>query len=387
MSPTADGAAPGTVAFNARLEQARTAGLVPIDLAEADPARAGLSLDAREVEALLGASHATAAGPEPAGLTVAREAVASYLAGHGAAIAPDRVLFSRSRDAARRLAIAATCEPDDELLVPAPARRVLDPAGGALQSVRLATYGLTFDGRWHVDRRSLRRAIGPRTRALFVGNPAEPTGATVSGDELAFLEELCEERGLALIGDEAFLDTALEAGTTVARATRCLAVHVSGLTGICGLSQLGAEWIAVAGPQPLAASALARLASHPESAAPPPAPVLPAVPALIARREPFIEALRARLARNRAAIATASLREAPWTLQWGGGGPWAVLQINPVQDVTALCLALLGEGIAVRPGDLDGLPDSGYLVVSLLPEPRLFVTGLDRLEAHLRGIA
>jgi hypothetical protein len=162
---------------------------------------------------------------------------------------------------------------------------------------------------------------------------------------------------------------------------------VSGLTGVCGLSQLGGEWIAVAGPEPLVARALARLGSHPESNAPPPAPVLPAVPALLARREPFIEALRARLARNRAAIATASLREAPWTLQWGGGGPWAVLQINPVQDVTALCLALLNEGVAVRPGDLDGLADSGYLVVSLLPEPRLFDTGLDRLEAHLRGIA
>jgi hypothetical protein len=110
------------------------------------------------------------------------------------------------------------------------------------------------------------------------------------------------------------------------------------------------------------------------------------LPALLARREPFLEALRARLARNRASIATASLREAPWTLQWGGGGSWAVIQINPFQDPVALCLALLDEGVAVRPGGLDGLPQSGYLVVSLLPEPQVFRAGLDQLETHLRGL-
>jgi DNA-binding transcriptional MocR family regulator len=114
---------------------------------------------------------------------------------------------------------------------------------------------------------------------------------------------------------------------------------------------------------------------------------LRAVPALLARREQYLSALRRRLARNRGAIAAASLREAPWTLQWGRGGCWAVLQINPGRDEDELCLELLAEGVAVRPGHLDGLPREGHLVVSLLPEPDVFLAALDRLEAHLRRAA
>jgi aspartate/methionine/tyrosine aminotransferase len=370
--------------FVARLEHARAAGLVPLDLTESDPGRSGLGWDAAGLEALLSAPHAPGVGAQPAGLTAAREAVASYLAGHGVTMAPDRVVFAPSRSAARRLALAATCDADDEVLVPVPARPFLDPASPL--SVRLRPYGLRYDGQWRLDRRSIRRAIGERARALAVGNPAEPTGATLDGDELTFLEELCGDRALALIGDEASLDTALGASASVARSSRCLTVHVSGLTGICGLPRLGVEWVAVTGPDALADRTVSRLRSLSEAAPPPSSAVLPALPALLARREPFMEALRVRLARNRASIATASLREAPWTLQWGGGGTWAVVQINPAQDPVALCLGLLDEGVAVRPGGLDGLPQSGYVVVSLLPEPPVFRAGLDQLETRLRGL-
>ena len=38
------------------------------------------------------------------------------------------------------------------------------------------------------------------------------------------------------------------------------------------------------------------------------------------------------------------------------------------------------------PGHLDGFPPAGYLVISLLPEPGVFLEGLERLEAYLRGL-
>jgi alanine-synthesizing transaminase len=370
--------------FAARLEQYRASGRLLFDLTESDPAWCGLGWHVQELEALLAARHASVIGSPPAGFVEAREAVAGYLAGHGASMQPDRVFFVPSRSAVRRIALEAICDEGDEVLVPAPARPLLDPAG-ALPSVHLRQYGLEFDGEWRLDRRSIRRAIGTRTRAIVVGNPADPTGAMLGGDELALLDDLCGEHGLALVGDELFLDTALRSSASVARSMRCLAVHVSGLTGVCGLPRLGGEWVAVAGPDALAGRTVSRLRSLSGAVPPISGAVMLALPALLARREPYLEALRARLASNRAAIATGSLREAPWTLQWGGGGSWAVLQISPVQDAVALCLALLDEGVAVRPGQLDGLPHVGYLVVSLLPEPEIFLAGLERLEAHLRG--
>jgi aspartate/methionine/tyrosine aminotransferase len=367
--------------FATRLERVRAAGVLRIDLTEADPARCGLGPDPREVAALVegAGGRATVAGGPAGGLTEAREAVASYLAGHRVSVPPDRIFFAASQSAARRLALAAVCgAAGDEVLVPAPARVFVEGPG-----VRLRPYALAFGEEWRLDGRSLRRAVGPSTRAVVVGNPAEPTGALLAGDDLAALDELCGVRGLALVGDEAYLDTAIGASTSVARAARCLSLQLSGLTGVCGLPGIGAEWVAVAGPDALAAPAAARLRPLAE-AAPLPERTLRAIPALLARREPFLEAVRARLARNRGAIGAASLREAPWTLQWGGGGAWAVLQINPTRDETELCLALLDEGVALRPGHLDGLPPSGHLVVSLLPEPSAVLAGLESLERHLR---
>jgi aspartate/methionine/tyrosine aminotransferase len=366
-------------AFASRVSRLREAGVLRLDLTEEDPARCGLGWDARELEAVL----ATQRRGEAQESAVPREAVASYLAGHRVAARPDRIFFAQSRRAARRLALEAACGPDGEALVPAPARPPVDSRGGGL---RLLPYELAFGEEWRIDRKSLRRALGPRTRAILVGNPAEPTGAVLDREELAALDELCGVRGLALVGDEAFLDTAAAPSASVGRAARCSAVHVGGLAGVCGLPQLGVEWVAVTGPEELAAPLASRLASGAAAAPAPAVPGLRALPALLARRERYHEALRARLATNRGAIAAASLREAPWALQWGGGSGLAVLQINPTRDVTELCLALLDEGVAIRPGGLEGLPTSGYLVLSLLVRPEVLHAGLERLEAHLRRI-
>ena len=376
MSPT-----PAPLEFTSLLAEARSSGGVRFDLTEADPERCGLSWDPVEFQAILAARSPAAPGAAPAGLPEARDAVASYLAGKGASVAPERVLFAGSRRASRRLALEAVSDPGDDVLVPAPARPFLEP-GDAPVGVRTIPYRLMFEGSWRLDRRSIRRALTARTRAIVVGNPADPTGALLSGEELTFLEALCAERGLALVGDEGSLEAAApEPGTTVARASRCVAIHLSGVPGVCGLREVAVEWAALAGPEPLVQGALARASSRAGGVA---APALGPIPALLARREPFLAVLRARLAVNRAAIATASLREAPWTLQWGGGGCWAVLQINPVQDEDVLCVSLLRRGLAVQPGHLDGLPRKGYLVVSLLPEPPLFAEALALLEAALR---
>lgn len=308
-----------------------------------------------------------------------RERRSPYLTGHGASIAPERVILVRSTNAALHLVLSILGDGEGEVLVPAPHR----PSIQADSPVRLKPYGLTFEGRWRLDRRSIQRAITPRTRAIVVGNPADPTGAELSRDELMFLEGLCKEHGLALVGEESFLDSSLDPGPSVATVARCLAFHVSGLGGVCGLARLEAEWLAVAGPEALAGPAAARLVSLVDLEGSGSRPGVLLVPALLGRRETFLARLRARLTRNRSALATASLREAPWTLQWGGGC-WAVLQINPAQDEEELCLALLEEGVALQPGYLGGFPREGYLLVSLLPRMDIFEAALGRLEARLR---
>jgi aspartate/methionine/tyrosine aminotransferase len=206
----------------------------------------------------------------------------------------------------------------------------------------------------------------------------------LTGAELGALEELCAAREIALIGDEACIDTAIGPSVSVARAERVLAIHASGLIGVRGLP--GAAWVAVAGAPALAVAAAERLELLTAAIPAVPSAALRSMTALLARRETHLATLRARIAKNRGSIAHAALREAPWSLLWGAGGPWAVLQINPTRDDRELCLELLDEGVAVRPGSLDGFPPTGHLVVSLLPEPDVLLGGLEVLERHLRRV-
>lgn len=366
--------------FPTRLERLRAAGVLRYDLVQAEPVWCGLGRDGVDDD-VQGDLRGLSAIPRGEALAGAREAVASYLAGHRASVRPEHVFFAPSRSAALRLGLDVVARPEDEILVPFPARPLFDAREDAL---RQKPYRLEFGEDWHLDRKSLRRAVGPRTRAIVAGNPAEPTGSMLGAADLRALEELCAAREIALIGDEALIDTAIGTDVSVARAERVLAIHVSGLTGVCGLP--GAAWVAVAGAPPLTASAAERLevlsAARPQV----PATALRSVAALLARRESHLAGLRARIAKNRGSIARASLREAPWSLLWGTGGAWAVLQINPTRDDRELCLELLDEGVAVRPGSLDGFPPTGHIVVSLLPEPDVLLGGLEVLERHLRRV-
>ena len=58
--------------------------------------------------------------------------------------------------------------------------------------------------------RSWSARIGPRTRAIVVVHPNNPTGHGTKAAERRRLEEICARHGLALIVDEVFLDYSLD---------------------------------------------------------------------------------------------------------------------------------------------------------------------------------
>jgi hypothetical protein len=377
-APRAAPDAPLVEEFTARAARARDGVRPLLDLTVADPARCALGWDPAELEEIVAAARSE---PSRSGLREAQEAVAGYLAGRGAAVAPERVVLAPSSQAAVALLVEARCAEGEEVLVPSPARPLELPVGSGARTV---PYVLQYDGAWRLDQRSIARGASEQTRAVVVASPAEPTGALLGPGDLAFLEELCAARGLALVGDETFADEALGPAPSVAARRGCLAFHVASAAGACGLPGAGAAWIAAAGPEPLVAPAMAQLPVLARARCPIDPVARRALPALLGRRERFLGQLRARLATNRATLATAALREAPWSLLAGAGGWSAVLQIGAAQDAHALCLELLDRGVLVHPGYLYGLPRNGFLVVSLLPPPELFRGGLECLEERLR---
>jgi aspartate/methionine/tyrosine aminotransferase len=367
-------------AFAARLEVERAAGRPLLDLTESNPTRVGLGWPPERLQAALARPAVAAYWPEPRGDPGARRAVAAYLAERGAAVGIDRILLTASTSEAYAHLLKLLCDPGDDVLVPAPAYPLLDLLAG-LESVELRRYPLRYDGSWHIDLAALAAAVGPRTRAVLVVSPSNPTGAVLSGEELEALEELCARRELALVADEVFADTAPPGTPSPLSARRALAFHLSGLSKVCGLPQLKVGWIAAAGPEERVAPALARLEVIADAYLSVSGPSQLALESLLPERETFLRPLRARLEQNRARLEVAA--GALFTPLRGRGGWSAVLRVGETLDEEALCLALLEDGVVVQPGFFFDFERHGYLVVSLLCEASVFTEGIDRVARRL----
>lgn len=57
---------------------------------------------------------------------------------------------------------------------------------------------------WHFDREQLRRAFTPKTRAIIINTPHNPTGKVYNREELAFIASLCSEFDTLAITDEIY---------------------------------------------------------------------------------------------------------------------------------------------------------------------------------------
>ena len=57
---------------------------------------------------------------------------------------------------------------------------------------------------WHFDREELRRAFSPRTKAIIINTPNNPSGKVFTRDELTYIGQLCEEFDALVITDEIY---------------------------------------------------------------------------------------------------------------------------------------------------------------------------------------
>ena len=244
-----------------RLAAKRATGAHVLDLTLSNPTQAGLPIPG-DILAPLASPEGRRYEPSAFGLPSAREAVAADFARRGFPIGPDRVLLSASTSEAYAFLFKLLCDPGDEVLVPRPGYPLFEFLA-ALESLGVRAYPLAHDGEWHLDVSALRAAVSPRTRAVVVVNPNNPTGAYLKEDELLALEALCAERRLALVSDEVFADFSFRddarRASSVARDSPALAFALGGLSKSCGLPQLKLAWTAVTGPEPLRREALARL--------------------------------------------------------------------------------------------------------------------------------
>jgi N-succinyldiaminopimelate aminotransferase len=159
---------------------------------------------------LKAAQNAIAAGVNqyPPGLGIAplREAIAAQRNRHfGVDYDPEtEVLVTVGATEAIAAAVIGLVEPGSEVLLIEPFYDSYSPVI-AMAGAHRTSVPLVVDGRgFALDTDALRRAVTPRTRAVIVNSPHNPTGMVLSGAELAGIAEIAVDADLLVITDEVY---------------------------------------------------------------------------------------------------------------------------------------------------------------------------------------
>jgi aspartate/methionine/tyrosine aminotransferase len=365
-----------------------------IDLTVSNPTVCGFEYDAAAILAPLAGVGALTYDPDPRGMRVAREAVAGYYDGHGAGsgvgVDPDAVVLTTSTSEGYGYLFRLLCDAGDEVLVARPSYPLFDFLAD-LEDVRLRDYPLFYEhggnGGWWIDFAELERRIGPKTKAIVVVHPNNPTGHATGAGEREKLQETCLRHGLALIVDEVFLDYPLgEVGlTSFAVGTHPVLTFVlSGMSKIAGLPQMKAGWIVGLGPEGVRREAMGRLEVIADTFLSMNAPVQMALPSWLAGRKGIQGQILARVRENLSAARRIGLGTGVEVLRVEAG--WsAILRLPQIGWGREVAEVLLRDaGVVVHPGSFYGIAESGRVVVSLLGFEQEFREGLERIVHDLK---
>lgn len=356
----------------ARRAELEARGVALVDLTVTDPTRCGLSprLDLPPVSRY---------EPAPLGLEAAREAIAP---GDAA-----RVVLTASTSEAYAWLLTLLCDDGDAVLVPRPGYPLLD-ALAAYAGVTLESYALRDEGgHWALDVPVLLDAASPRTKAVVVVSPANPTGHVLTEAELTALAAVCEARGWALIVDEVFFDAARHGRPVAGRALPCLTFSLGGLSKACGWPQAKLAWTRVSGPAPWVDEALHRLEALGDTFLSVGTAVMLGAPELLRQGAAFRSAVQVRVEENHARLRAARRADAAWDVRPVRGGWAQVLRLSRAPGEDAVCLRALDAGVVVQPGWFYDFPSGAWLVLSLLSPPDEFARGVERLVAVLDEVS
>ena len=367
--------------YAAAVREARASSRRIYDLTLSNPTRCGFRMDAATLLAPLTNPAALRHDPDPSGLRSAREAIADYYAGHHAVLNPDALVLTTSTSEAYSFLFRLLCDPGDEILIAQPGYPLFDFIA-ALDDVRLRPYPLFYDRGWWIDFAELERSLTPRTRAIVVVHPNNPTGHWTSPSERHQLEQLCARHDLCLIVDEVFLDypltEAVLPGSFAAGEHPALTFVLSGISKILGLPQMKAAWIATLGPEPQCTAALVRLEIIADTFLSMNAPVQLALPVWLESRAAMQTQILSRIRANLDTLASlASAHPDRLRLLDCDAGWSAVLALPACVGEPACAERLLRQrGVITHPGSFYGMADAQRLVVSLLGPPDDLVAGI-----------
>ena len=316
-----------------------------------------------------------------AGLTALREKVVAeypYLEGK-----PERVVITAGSQEALYLALLALVDEGDEVLLPNPGfvayPTIVKMAGG-----RSNFYRLPHEKDFAFDVEEFRRALSPRTKVAVCISPSNPTGRTLSQDDLASIADALRDHGAYLISDEIYRDlyyTPERPGSLSSFCDRTIVIgglsKSMSMTGwrlgwLCGNDALVKAALVLHGYVTTCASAVSQKAS-----------LVAWTEEAEQARAGFRQTFRSRRDHLLGLIDT----ELGLRAVTPDGAFYTMLDVSSYGPSMKVAEALLDEGVITVPGAAFGSESEGFLRVSFCADHDTLSQGIRRIKKGLTSLS
>jgi aspartate aminotransferase len=383
-----------TLAVTAALAELRRQGRDVIDFGTGEPDfDTPEHIKAAAVKAL--AAGKTKYTPVSGTLELKQAIVTKLARDNGLAYSPDEVIASCGGKHALLNAFLALFQEGDEVIVPAPYWvSYVDML--ALADATAIIVPTTEEDGFRLSPAALEAAIGPRTRALVLNSPSNPTGSAYEAEELRALAEVCRRRGLLVISDDVYERLTYDGFVQRHILSVCpeLRSHTLVISS-CSKTYAMTGWRLgyTAGPKHVIA-AMATLQG--QSTSNPSSIAQAAAAEALAGPQSCVDEMVAEFARRRTFV-LARLRAIPGVTVVAPRGAFYVLPNvgallgrrigeRDLGSASQLASYLLAEfGLAVVAGEDFGAPRN--IRISYATSMALLEQGLDRLELGLKAVA
>lgn len=180
----------------------------PVMLVNGDP---NFTTPGHIIDAAAAAAHRGGTGYAPGGgLPDLRAAIAAKVsARNGITASADQVCVTTGACGGLYTVLMLVAGPGDEVLLPDPGWSNYAAMTHVL-GARGVGYPAGESAGWSVRAHELEAVITPRTRAILVNSPSNPTGAMASAEQLGELLEVARRHDLWVISDEAYDEIVLD---------------------------------------------------------------------------------------------------------------------------------------------------------------------------------
>lgn len=313
--------------------------------------------------------------------------------GLGITYTAEQVVISSGAKHILYLALRALVDPGDEIILPTPGYvsyyELIKMVGGV--PVTLPT---TEEEDFKLVAERLERAITPKTKALILNSPCNPTGMVYNRDQLMALAKVCVEKDIYIISDEIYYSLTYDGKAFVSLASlgEDIKERLILVNGVSKSYAMTGWRIGYALTRADIAQVMSSYVSH-STGSPNAIAQWAAVTALTSSQEQVGEMCRAFQERRDYMVKRINAMEGLHCLK-PEGAFYVLMNVEEVigrtlggtliQNDEDFAVALLkSQGVAVVPGE--GFGAKNYIRWSYAASPENIREGLDRLEQFLSG--